>query len=225
MKILLACFTLIFWAASLVFTLSVGAQESTAGAKVGATQAEETAAKLVPVRFLPDHPLYFLITAKETVTRFLKPSAAQRFEFDFVLSGKRLKETHMLITEGMFGDARKNLGRYQERLDKMTYQLEKARSQNQDISKQIGAVSDSFKNHEIMLAYFMDKGASLSPELDSAINGFLSAVWAVDKINPGIKDRYRLLNKSPLPEPSPLESGQINLFESSPSAKPKRIIY
>lgn len=225
MKLLLACFSL-FLAVFLVLTLSVNAQESTTSVIVGADKAQETVNKFVPIRFLPGDPFYFLITFKETVTRFLKPSAAERFEFDFVLSGKRLKETYLLIGEEKIQDTKKNLVRYKKRLADMLHQLEKARSQNQDISKQIGKVSDDFKNHEILLASFGDKDAHLAPELDDAINGFLAAVITVDKINPGIKDRYRLLNKTSQPQASPSPSPLLNPFsESTSSVKPKRIIY
>src|SRR3989344_8657397 len=97
--------------------------------KVTAGQVDEALLKTVPIRFLPSPPLYFLIIVKESITRFFKPSAAERFEFDFVLSSKRLKETHFLLNERETNKAYDNLLRYTKRLGKMAEELKKARSQ------------------------------------------------------------------------------------------------
>src|SRR3989344_865601 len=162
--------------------------------KVTAGQVDEALLKTVPIRFLPSHPLYFLITVKESITRFFKPSAAERFEFDFILSGKRLKETHSLLNAKELDKAGDNLSRYTKRLRKMVEELEKARSQNQDIAGRLGRVSDGFKNHEILLVYFLGQDENLGQNLESAISEFKNAVSSIDKINPGLKDRYKLLD-------------------------------
>lgn len=228
MKIISTCLVVLY----LFFSISFGtifAQESTPSAKVTGGQIDEAIQKIVPIRFLPSHPLYFLITVKESITRFFKPSAAERFEFDFILSSKRLKETHSLLNEGKVNKAYANLSRYTKRLGKMVEELKKARSQNQDIAGRLGRVSDGFKNHEILLASFLKYDQELGQNLETAIESFKNAVGAVDKINPGIKDRYKLLDGFDLKSreeiimPSPTISPESS--EATPSLRPRRIIY
>src|SRR3989344_520218 len=215
MRLISACFSLILLVSSLI-PVQGFAQSPVEIKEVTGGQINEALAKTVPIRFLPSHPLYFLITLKESITRFFKPSSAERSEFDFILSGKRLKETYMLIEAGELDAALENLNRYNSRIGKMIEQLEKARSQNQDIGKQIAFISESLKNHEIFLIYFLRENDELKQDV-------------IDAVNPGIKDRFTILlitnesseensNVSPSPNISP------SLNEASPSFKHKRII-
>ncbi len=206
------------------------AQESTSTAQVSEGQVDEALLKTVPIRFLPSHPLYFLITIKENVSRFFKPSAAQRAEFDFILSGKRLKETHMLMEENDFDKASKNLARYSKRLGKMIEQIEKARAQNQDIAKIVGVIADGFKHHEVFLISFSEDSMQLGSSLGVAIDRFEEAVLSVNRLNPGIKDRFKILqtmdvqDRESSPSPS-VESESTQLIEATPSVRPRRIIF
>ena len=228
MRLISACFSLILLVSSLI-PVQGFAQSPVEIKEVTGGQINEALAKTVPIRFLPSHPLYLLITLKESITRFFKPSSAERSEFDFILSGKRLKETYMLIEAGELDAALENLNRYNSRIGKMIEQLEKARSQNQDIGKQIAFISESLKNHEIFLIYFLRENDELKQDVIGAVESFKSAVLTINAVNPGIKDRFTILlitnesseensNVSPSPNISP------SLNEASPSFKPKRII-
>lgn len=227
MNKLLACLVILILVA-FGFPKNLRAQETTLSTQVTGGQIDEAVQKIVPIRFLPTHTLYFLITIKENVSRFFKPSHAQRAEFDFVLSGKRLKETYLMLSENS-QKANKNLLRYTKRLKKMVVQIEKARSQNQDIAQQVARISEDFRYQEILLIYLLEKN-NLLENLDNATSEFKQAVLAVDRINPGIKNRYKLLNddeskptEEPKSSPSPILTPTFN--EASPSVQPKRIIF
>ncbi len=197
---------------------------------VSGGQIDEAVAQTVPTRFLPNQPLYFLITIKESVTRFFKPSAAERAEFDFILSGKRLKESYLLSKNNNLNEARKNLNRYVSRLNKMRGQIEKARTQNQDIAKQIDVISEGFESHKTFLIYFLEKHDTFGQELMDSVEAFDEAVGAIDIIKPGIADRFQILSVSVKDDDANLDRSndtQLSpiLNEASPSFNPRRIIY
>lgn len=152
--------------------------------------------KTVPVRFLPSSPLHLLISTKETFARIFKPSAVRRAEFDFVLSGKRLKEAYLLSKAGDFKGASKTLDAYSERSKKMTKQIAKARSQNQDLAKLTGTIADDLRAHEILLSAIYkseslaDDAYSFQSNFQKAYEGFVGMIEAVDEIMPGVRDRF-----------------------------------
>ncbi len=224
-KIYLILFLEILLFPSAVFALSANQYPVPTGGDIN------KALEVIPVgRLLPDSPLYFLISVKEVFARLFQPSAAQRANFDFVLAGKRLKESYLMLEKGKVNLAASNLIGYQQRLQVMTKQLEKARSQNQDLAKQVSKISDDFIYHQTLLLAIISTGA-VNDSVDGAINGFLDAVSAVDKINPGIKNRYKILrgpdniepNQTGKAAPSPI----ISHFPmvATPSSSPRRIIY
>ena len=197
---------------------------------VSGGRIDEALAQTVPIRFLPDHPFYFLITLKELVTRFFKPSARERAEFDFILSGKRLKESYLLSKNNNLNEARKNLNRYVSRLNKMRAQIEKARTQNQDIAKQIDVISEGFESHKTFLIYFLGEHDTFGQKLMSSVEAFDEAVRAIDIIKPGIADRFQILSVPEKGGGGDLErsnDSQLSpiLNEASPSFNPRRIIY
>jgi len=66
--------------------------------------------------------------------------------------------------------------------------------------------------------------------LTLATNSFTKAVYAIDNIKPGLKDRFKLSNTSQESEvedqtPATPSANPSEIFQSSPSAKPRRIIY
>jgi len=227
MRIISACLSFILLVSILIFPTA--AQSAIELEKLTGGQIDEALLQTVPIRFLPNHPLYFLITIKESVTRFLKPSSAARLEFDFILSGKRLKESYLLISNEALDEAQKNLIRYDKRLNKMVEQLEKARSQNQDIASQIGVISDGFKSHETLLIYFLQRKEEFAETIENSLTAFEDAVNSVDIINPGVKDRFRILilrksERNNNIESSPGSDIDPLPVESTPSYSPRRII-
>lgn len=196
-------------------------------------QINEALARLVPLRFLPDHPLYFLITTKEAVQRFFQPSAAARTQFDLVLAGKRIKEAYLAANTGDFKNSSRALGSYQKRLEKLVWQFEKARSQNQEVVPLADRIAEGLKDHEIMLGATSEKwqGQEDAYDFDSnfadAVSGFSNAALAIDNVKPGLKNRFMIVREKEskniiLPYVTP--AGDF-VIESSPSVRPRRIIF
>src|SRR3989344_6465925 len=115
-------------------------------------QINDALTKTVPLRFLPSHPLYFLINIKEIISRFFQPSSVEKARFEFILSGKRLKETYLLLEKGDVKNTSKSLRKYSKRLDSMKRQIEKARSQNQSVVAFTDEIAEGLKLHEILLS-------------------------------------------------------------------------
>lgn len=192
-------------------------------------QIQEAEQRLVPLRFLPSHPLHFLILTKETLQRFLQPSAAARAGFDLVLSGKRIKEAHLLTQSGNFENASRGLFNYSKRLDNLVFQFEKARSQNQEVVPLADRIAEGLKDHETLLAAINQKwrGQEDAYDFDSNLAGavleFSKVARSIDNVRPGLKDRFMLVDRETddviLPYVSP------PVLEASPSGKPRRIIF
>lgn len=196
-------------------------------------QTTEALQKIVPIRFLPIHLLYFSILIKENVVRFFKPSALKKAEFDVVLAGKRLKEAYLLLDNSKIKESQKSLEKYSLRLEKMIAQMEKARSQNQDVAPFVDQTAEIFKSHETLIAAIYQKWQekddiySYDESLQNAIKSYKKAIMAFENIKPGVKDRFMLTKDIELKteaKPSPLPS-ESPVSQSSSSAKPKRIIY
>ncbi|KKR51360.1 MAG: hypothetical protein UT84_C0001G0045 [Candidatus Curtissbacteria bacterium GW2011_GWA1_40_16] len=202
--------------------------------KITSGEIQGALQKTVPVRFLPGHPLYFLISTKEAVNRFFKPSAVERSQFDLTLSGKRLKETYMLMVKSDYKRAGGNLTRYAKQNESVIRQLEKARSQNQAVEPAISQMADSLRFHEeLLIAIYDMKPASADTynfdgSFSQAIDGFRALVGKIDNINPGIKNRFKIskandASESAIVNPSPQPSATP--VEATPTYKPRRIIY
>ncbi len=227
MRIILACLL-----SFLILTLSsnwVWANTQFDFGEVSEGQIAETLQKTVPVRFLPSHPLYFLITFKETFNRLFQPSALKRSQFDLVLSGKRLKEAYQLLEQNNLSKASSSLARYSGRIDIMIAQLDKARMQNQDVVSIAGGIADTLKYHETLLVAINSKwqnkqdGVHFDENFANAVSSFKGAVVAIDNLKPGIKDRFVIKDDNEKEEviqsPSPTPTG------ATPSGRPRRIIY
>lgn len=232
MKIISACFVTI----SLFLTLELGAvfahtdYSLPVPAEGKVTEALE---KTVPLRFLPSHPLYSFITIKETISRFFKPSAKERAQFDLVLSGKRLKEAYLLLNEGKISSSGKALSRYGQRLKSMTKQFEKAKAQNQDIENLLGETAETFKHYEILLSAIEARWQEsedlyrFDESLDEAVSAFSETVEVLDRFKPGVADWFQITrNSSDLEELPAMEATPSQIIkEASPSSSPRRIIY
>jgi len=193
-------------------------------------QINEALQKTVPIRFLSSHPTYFLISTKEVIVRFFKPSSVKKAQFDLVLSGKRLKESYILLEKNDVLESGDTLERYSAVLNRMIWQLEKARSQNQEAVELVNEIADTLTYHEVLF-WAIEKSwqgkedsYSFDEKLTRAVSGFETTIMAVDKIKPGIKHRFKSLKETEyetlpesLPSPTP--------FEATPSVKPRRIIY
>jgi len=198
-------------------------------------QINDALTKTVPLRFLPSHPLYFLINVKEIISRFFQPSSVQRARFDFILLGKRLKETYMMLEKGDVKRASKNLERYRQRSASLIKQMEKARAQNQSTVAFADETAEGLKLHEILLSAINQKwqnhqeGYNFDDNFQGAVDAFVKTVLAIDNVKPGLKNRFKTATSSATLETessvSPSPTPQILILETSPSAKPRRIIY
>lgn len=193
-------------------------------------QINEAQQRLVPLRFLPSQPLHFLILTKETLQRFFQSSAAARAGFDLVLSGKRIKEAHLLTQSGDFENASRGLFNYSKRLDMLVSQFEKARSQNQEVVPLADRIAEGLKDHETLLSAINVKWQGQEDAFDfdinlaGAVSAFSKVALAIDNVRPGLKDRFILVADNEaddviLPYVSP------PVLEASPSGRPRRIIF
>lgn len=230
MKKILACLLVIF-AVFVLIVFPVFGQTNYHFPEASEGQINEAIFKIVPIRWLPSHPLYFLIRAKEAFSRSLQPSSVKRAEFDFVLSGKRLKEVYMLLDYGDFKDAKKTLLRYSTKLEDVGRQLEKARSQNQDVAALVAQMADGFKYQEVLLFAIVQKaqGSDLDPNINIAGAGFVATIKIVNNISPGVEDRFKTIVEAKLKESSasalPSRDPIIETNQGSPTVRPRRIIY
>ncbi len=197
-------------------------------------QFNEAIQKLVPLRFLPSHPLYFLITVKEAISRLLVPSSAERAKFDLVLSGKRLKEAYLLLLRNDVKNSSQQLARYSRRLEEMTKQVEKARSQNQEVTPLTGEIADNLRSHEILFYAIVKKwdliadSDSFDENLQNANDSFVKTILSINQIIPGVKDRFKIISEEDVgknQEATESVTVETQLKQASPSAKPRRIIY
>lgn len=172
-------------------------------------QVNEALQKIVPLRFLPSNPFYFLILSKENTLRFLKPSCLKKAEFDFILSGKRLKEAYLLIKKDDVKNTSKSLAKYSKKIDKLIDQLEKANSQNQDATKLVFEIAEGLKQHEVLFSVISKKQSDLQlsfnktnkmtdfdKNFQEAILSYTKLISKIDSIKPGLKDRFKIATDS-----------------------------
>lgn len=200
-------------------------------------QINEAIQNIVPIRFLPGHPLYLLIVIKENFNSFFQPSSAKVAQFQAVLSGKRLKETYKLILEGKNAKAFDNLVKYQSINKKVIDKLQKAIGQNQEVTPLVMEIAEGLKSQEVLFYAILTHNAGLmdhddyKSRFEKAVESFINVAMTINDIKPGIKDRFKTViswegNKNrESNEASPSASGEPGLFESTASVKPKRIIY
>lgn len=192
-------------------------------------QIIEAQNRIVPIRFVPGDPFYFVISAKEFVIRAFQPSSAKRASFDMILAGKRLKESYLLLLKGRPEEAGRSLESYRRQITKMTDNLQKARSQNQEVKPIVEMISDGLKNHEILLFAISQKAMPLNnkvldAKLENAVESFVTTVLILNDIRPGIRDRFK--SASPSAElKSATEEGEPVAPLFNPQGNPRRIIY
>ena len=196
MRIVSACLTALFFLAFFA-KVSYAQVESFPQATEG--QITEAVEKLPHIRILPSNPLHFFIRVKENVSRFFNASSVKRAEFDLVLSGKRLKETYLLTEKNDVKQANISLLKYSERLQKLIAQMEKARSQNQDVLELSKKTSDALEMHESLLWAISQKSQDYQNSYNfrdnflKAKEEFKETVLAIDNVKPGLKDRFPYL--------------------------------
>ncbi len=216
----------------LTITTSAFAEQNYQFPKPTNGEVMEAMQATVPVRFLPGNPLYFFILAKEAVSRFFQPSAVERSKFDFAVSGKRLKETYLLLKKGDEKRANSNLKRYANRNQNVISQIEKSRSQNQAVEPTVSRMADDLRVQEKLLFAIYDMRPQGNKDFDEnfskAVGSFKNLVLEIDSIDQGVKNRFEItkaveatngasVTNEPSPEPTPTEA--------TSTYTPRRIIY
>jgi len=220
MKFVSACFLVIFLT-FIFFSLTIVSASFTP-VDHNSAQVQEALDKSPPLRFLPSHPLYFLIKVKESFSRFFKSSAVKRAEFDLVLSDKRLKESYLLFNNNENDEALKNLERYSNRLININSQIEKAVAQNQEVAPLASIIANNFGQHEIILSSMYRKYSS-NLVLQQAITDFERIIELISDIQPELNGRFKSVKSDlELDEATPEAEIYISPF---PSNIPRRIIY
>lgn len=228
MRIISVCL-IIFLLPFFIFT-NVSARTEYDFPKASDGQVNEALQRLVPARFLIDNPLYILTSFKESLTRFLAPSAVKKAEFDMILSGKKIKEAYLLVSKGDIKNTSRTLSLYKKRVEKMASQLEKARSQNQNVDALVDVMAENLRIHETLFFVIDSKrdlfedAYSFDSNFDSAIAAHSKAVLVLDNIKPGIADRFTTTKGEATEEAEPLPSASPYV-EGTSSVKPRRIIY
>lgn len=196
-------------------------------------QINEALSKIVPLRIIPSSPFYFLISGKETVLRAFQPSSAKRTEFDMTLSGKRLKESYLLVANGDIKNASFNMIRYGDKLREMNVGLDRAKSQNQDIANLIGEIAENLKSQEVLFFAIgkrtegLGDGYNFRENYNKAATSFIDGVNALNNFRPGIRDRFKSATGTAAPQENLFNSAPKTpgFIEASPSVVPRKIIY
>jgi len=230
MNKLFACLVFIFL--FLTTATPIFAEQRFPFSKPTSGEVMEAMQATVPVRFLPGNPLYYFILIKEAVSRFFQPSAVERSKFDFAISGKRLKETYLLLKRGDLASASSNLTRYAKRNESVISQIEKSRSQNQAVEPTVSNMADQLRFQERLLFVIYEMRSQDNQTFDSsfslAIGSFKDLVLELDRIKQGVKNRFVITKDveatsgaqttiEPTAEPTSIEA--------TPTYKPRRIIY
>jgi hypothetical protein len=198
---------------------------------VTGAQVDEALANTTHVRFLPPNPLYYLTRVKEIFGRFFSSSSVERAEFDFLMSSKRLKEAYLLSKQDRINLARDVLYDYDKSTKSSIAQLNKARSQNQEILPAVDEIIGKLKYHETLIKYLATEVEHESGE--SAISSFKNYVYELERLKPDIKNRFDLAKEDnednsgdriQMQSPSPAATPNFT-FETTGGARPKRILY
>src|SRR3989344_3221200 len=196
MKLISVCFGVLLLVFASTNIGSVFGADDYQFPKATAGEINEAVEKLSHVRILPPNPFHFFISVKENITRFFNASSAKRAEFDLTLSGKRLKEAYLLTEKNDVKNASKALFKYSRRLEKLTKQMEKAKIQNQVVVELSEKIADSMEMHERFLYAISQKSESyqnsysFDDNLKRANSEFKETVFVIDKVKPGLKNRF-----------------------------------
>lgn len=115
--------------------------------KVEQWEVDESLVRLSPIRFLPDHPLYFLITSKEKFDHFRKPDKADKALFDAFLSGKKIKEAYLLVQKNKLAQALQSLKNYQKINKRLVEELTQATNQGLPVFEAKALLADNLERH------------------------------------------------------------------------------
>lgn len=153
-----------------------------------------------PLKFLPDHPLYFLITLKEQVQRLTKPNVLEKAKFDIVLAAKRAKEAYALSQKGNLKSTSQSLLRYSQKIEHIKNDLEKVKKQKKDLTEIIELLVSHLEKHQVFFTQIYHevneyKRKELLVGLEKSREGLKTGINIVVREKPNYKERLEKLIK------------------------------
>lgn len=115
--------------------------------KVEKGEVEVSLQRLSPIKFLPDHTLYFLIALKEKFDYFRQPNKVKKALFDVKLTGKRIKEAYLLEEKGEIKKATESLKNYQRVSLRLQKELPEATNSGQAVFETQQLLADNLERH------------------------------------------------------------------------------
>lgn len=171
-------------------------------------QVEEHLPRLSPIRFLPNHSLYFLIAWKENAQRLLKANASQKAHFDTILAGKRIKEVYLLEKKGNLKESLKTAKRYGKQMERLEKELANAQKQGADVVATLDLLADNLFRHQDLMAQILasipsEQKVEFLKELNGANEKLIAIVKLLEKGRPDqaqrLLSRYREATESAKP--------------------------
>jgi len=162
-------------------------------------QVNEALLQLPHIRIMPDNPFYFAVLVKEKISWLVCPNPAKKAQFDLTSSGKRLKETYLLVQKNNFKNSKKTLSSYQKTLEKMTEELVKAKKQSQDIVQLLDKTQNSFLAQKIILSqlYAQDEvKTQMGNEILAAQKSLIESAKKLGELKPDIFVPFQEATKS-----------------------------
>lgn len=154
-------------------------------------EVDEALLKLSPIRFLPDHPLYFFITLKEKFDHITKPDKATKALFDINLTGKRIKESYQLVQKNKLTEAKSSLKSYQEVSLQLRSELTEAASQGLPVFEVEKTMADSLERQLKIILVLAQKGTDedFEEELANSVESIKLSAKLLEKHLPDAAER------------------------------------
>lgn len=130
--------------------------------KVEPYEIDESLVRLSPIRFLPDHPLYFVITVKEKFDHFAKSNKAKKALFDTHLAGKKIKESYLLVQKNNFEKAGQTLKNYQKINQRLREELRDAQNQGSPVFETEMLMADNLERHLKIIIVLASQSTNVS---------------------------------------------------------------
>ncbi|HEY5600891.1 MAG TPA: DUF5667 domain-containing protein [Patescibacteria group bacterium] len=152
-------------------------------AEVDQSQIDFAFVRLSPIRYLPNHPLYPLISAKEKIQHVFKSDQIKKANFDMLLSEKRIKEAYLLNQNRKYDKAEQQLENYTKTLDKFQTTAQKAKDLNMNMRNLSLKSVESLSYQRPMILSLEDY-----PQAQDAHKKFEEVVEFLKKESPEIED-------------------------------------
>ena len=131
---------------------------------------------------LPDHPLYFLKTARERVMSFFISNPLKKAEFDLLQADKRVRSSEMLVAKGKINLAQSTFSKGENYFGESLNDIKQAKSQGMRINEFAQKLKYANLKHKETLSDIID---SLSRKEK---NLFTTEANRLDNFSQNVKD-------------------------------------